>query len=101
MENSTVGMIVTTLVVLLSGLSGLSGLSVFFVPFIGGVSALMHSMPGGALTAASIISAATFAWTNGCCICIPIPLAFGALTLFRRRNASALEGTLSQPGADR
>ena len=95
MENSTVGMIATTLAVLLSGLSGL------FIPFVGGISALMHYMPSATLTVASSISAANFALANGCCICIPIPLAFGVFALFRRANASALEGPLSQRDADR
>ena len=95
MENSTVGMIATTLVVLLSGLSG------FFIPFVGGISALIHYMSSTAFTVASSISAANFALANGCCICIPIPLAFGVFALFRRANASALEGPPSQPGADR
>jgi len=95
MENSTVGMIATTLVILLSGLS------VFFIPFVGGISALMHYMPNAALTVASGISAANVAWINGCCICIPIPLAFGVFSLFRRANASAHEQSISQGDADR
>ncbi len=99
MENSMVGMIATTLVVLLSGVS------VFFIPFVGGISALMQYMPSLALPAASSISAANIAlvntWANGCCICIPIPLAFGVFSLFRRSNTSALEETFSQPDVDR
>ena len=95
MKNSIVGMIATTLFVLLSGLSDL------FIPLVGGISALMHDIPSAALTFASSISAANLALANGCCICIPIPLVFGALVLRRRRNASTLEETLSEPDADR
>ena len=94
MKNSIVGIIATTLFVLLSGLSDL------FIPLVDGISALMPDMPSAALTVASSISAANFALANGCCICIPIPLVLGAFALFRRANASALEEPLSQPGAD-
>ena len=97
MKNSIVGMIATILVVLLSGLSG------FFIPFVGGISALMHYMPSATLSVASNISAPIFALANGmgpCCICIPIPLVIGIFALIHRANASALERPLSQPGAD-
>lgn len=95
MESSTVGLIATTLVTLLSGIS------VFFSPFVGGISALMHYLPSAALSVASGISAANFVLANGCCICIPIPLVFGALALSRRANTPALEAPLSQREADR
>lgn len=96
MENSTIGMIATTLVVLLSGLS------VFFIPFAGGISALMHYMPSATLSVTSITSAANFALANGCCVCIPIPLVFGSFALLRRRaNAPVHEEALSQRDADR
>ncbi|MBC7878532.1 MAG: hypothetical protein H7Y59_15280 [Anaerolineales bacterium] len=84
MENSTIEMIATTLVGLLSGPSG------FSIPFVGVISALMHYMPSAALTVDTSISVANFALANGCCICIPIPIAFGVFALFRRKNARSL-----------
>lgn len=96
MKNTTISLIATTLVVLLSGLSS------FFIPFIGGIADLMRDMPGAGLTLASSISAvANVALANGCCICIPIPLAFGAFALNQRAKGPALAGLLSQPVADR
>lgn len=90
-------MIATIGVVLLSGLSGL------FMPFVGGISALMHNIPGATLSVANSISAINFAVINqmgSCCICIPIPLAFGVFSLIKRANASALREPLPQPDAD-
>ena len=96
MKNTTIGMIATTLAVLLSGFS------VFFIPFVGGIAASMHDMPSVGLTIASSISAAAnFALANGCCICIPIPLAFGVFALGQRAKASVFTGPLSQADVDR
>ena len=94
MKNSIVGLIATTLFVLLSGLSGL------FIPLVGGISALMHEIPNLTLTVISRIVDPYFSWANGCCICIPIPLVFGIFALIQRRNASTLAESRSQPGAD-
>lgn len=97
MKNITIGVIATSLVVLFSGLS------VFFIPFAGSISALIPNMPDATLIVVSSIVDLNSAWANGigsCCICIPIPIAFGFFALFKRANMSTLEEPSSEPGAD-
>jgi predicted membrane-bound spermidine synthase len=94
MESSIVGVIATILVILISGLSG------FFISLVGGISALIPYLTSATLSVVSSIVGPNSALANGCCICIPIPLAFGIFALLQRAKASALKGPLSQPSAD-
>ena len=93
MNKSTGGILATMVVVLLSILTGI------FIPFIGGISDLMQSIPGAALNLASTTAALNFAITNqtgSFCICIPIPLAFGVFALMKRANTAALVESRTQ-----
>ncbi len=85
MEKITIGMIATLVAVLAGSLPGI--FAIFAGDLTTLVSSVMNNLQGH------------FALTSGlgsCCICIPIPLAFGVFALHQRVKASVVEETVSQ-----
>lgn len=79
MEMSIVGVIATLVAVFVGGVPGL------FTTFAGAISNVIGSLQGPILSLANGL--------GSCCICIPIPLAFGVFALHQRVKASVVEET--------
>lgn len=95
MEKRTVG-ILGILVIALLGISGL------ILAFVGGIPILVSYLPfmhGAALSIPGSSNAPNFAVVSelgSCCICIPIPLAFGCFALYQHVKGRVVE----EPRAD-
>lgn len=91
MEKRTVGILATLVVTLLFGISGI------ILVFVGGIPALLSYMPsmhGAGLSIPSSGAAPNFAVLSqlgSCCICIPIPLAFGVFALHQHVKGRVIE----------
>lgn len=91
MEKRTVGILATIAVALLFGISGI------ILAFVGGIPTLLSYMPsmhGAGLSIPGSSSAPNFAVLSqlgSCCICIPIPLAFGVFALHQHVKGHVIE----------
>jgi Sec-independent protein secretion pathway component TatC len=95
MEKKTVGILATIVVALLFGISGI------ILAFVGSIPALVNYMPSMHGAGLSIPSGAVSYFSvlgelQSCCICIPIPLAFGALALHQHVKGRMVEESRSE-----